>query len=706
MFLVYTPNVKAQVTDGINDSVGDVYEVGMGPGGPGEPWLVSGYEYIDIVYASVSSVDSTRINCVIEVKEDIPNSFESDTYWVLFEWAIDTDENPETGSYWPMLFNDLGVDLHAVVWWENGEWGAVIFSSLDAQIAIAIDTFSVSKNTVTLTFNLADVGNPESFYWVASASEHKLDPSMIFDKVPNTSHGTFPEMPELKLIKKYFPYYYFSIGEAYYPCSFYFDGDLDVNNNHENYDNWDEGYPPYYVYIHTAEDNTYFTVQYWLYYAYNPWGKPVLNHEHDWEKVYIVFDVDDLATPEEAEPLEVRYYYHWWVNAVSWSNVEKIDSHPIVYVAEGSHASYPSKSSIPWYDDWDEGIMLSPDDFNWILVKDSVDHEEVKQHGNTFCYLTFSTIHGEPQPEPKNKAWPKYYKGEGPWFADPAPWNRSEWFETRPGTGDVLVFGARGSIDLHVYDPVDRHVGINYETGEPQVEIPHVIFYPGGDGQYIVIRCPMEGYYKVEIIGNADGLYQFAAYRSVSDIIVYWKQNLNVSITSNERKSYVITPSMISIKKIFKPSQIDIKRRGAVQARTNITNIGLFAISKVEVVDEIPPNWFIKNNNSVSFSVYINDTEYGLQFKAAQILVEENHIVVKIDFSSGVEITDGKGNELLIYSIEPGWTLSIRYPIHPTEEVEPGSYTIGSYITVLSIPIRGALGGVNMTLSKLSIHRS
>jgi hypothetical protein len=86
-------------------------------------------------------------------------------------------------------------------------------------------------------------------------------------------------------------------------------------------------------------------LQYWYFYPYDEWeanvfaGQLVQRHEGDWEAVTIGLS--------DAEPLFVAYSAHCAGTWRAWRGVEiskKLPepTHPLVAVAEGSHANYPS----------------------------------------------------------------------------------------------------------------------------------------------------------------------------------------------------------------------------------------------------------------------------------------------------------------------------------------------------------------------------
>ena len=92
-------------------------------------------------------------------------------------------------------------------------------------------------------------------------------------------------------------------------------------------------------------------VQYWFFYPYNDWNN---THEGDWERIQLDFDTADPETALEQGPARAAYSGHHGSEYADWDDdkLQRVDeTHPVVYVAEGSHASkfqealYPVASS-------------------------------------------------------------------------------------------------------------------------------------------------------------------------------------------------------------------------------------------------------------------------------------------------------------------------------------------------------------------------
>ena len=86
------------------------------------------------------------------------------------------------------------------------------------------------------------------------------------------------------------------------------------------------------VYFHLAyqPNQGRVAIEYWLLYLYNDFYD---QHEADWEGVTVVL--------ENGAPLGAAYSQHQGRKWIAWSDLRKTATHPVVYVARGSHADYP-----------------------------------------------------------------------------------------------------------------------------------------------------------------------------------------------------------------------------------------------------------------------------------------------------------------------------------------------------------------------------
>ncbi len=110
---------------------------------------------------------------------------------------------------------------------------------------------------------------------------------------------------------------------------------------------WSAHHAPEVVYGRVARLDTRIVLQYWYFYYDNlySYAHPPSNfiwqsHEGDWEVVNVVLRAAD------DEPLFVGYSQHCGGQRRAWSKVQRWrGTHPIVYVAAGSHANYLSSGN-------------------------------------------------------------------------------------------------------------------------------------------------------------------------------------------------------------------------------------------------------------------------------------------------------------------------------------------------------------------------
>ena len=103
----------------------------------------------------------------------------------------------------------------------------------------------------------------------------------------------------------------------------------------------EEGKAPAVTYAHVAREKGRpgLAVQYWLFWYFNQFNDL---HEGDWEGMQVVFDASDPRRALEEGPSEVGLFQHGGGEKAAWSDgkVEKEGTHPVVYPAAGSHATF------------------------------------------------------------------------------------------------------------------------------------------------------------------------------------------------------------------------------------------------------------------------------------------------------------------------------------------------------------------------------
>ncbi len=102
-----------------------------------------------------------------------------------------------------------------------------------------------------------------------------------------------------------------------------------------------EGRAPPTTYAHIARQvgRPGFVVQYWFFWYFNQFNDL---HEGDWEGMQIAFEADDAQQALAEGPSEMILFQHAGGERADWedSKVEKEGTHPVVYPAAGSHATF------------------------------------------------------------------------------------------------------------------------------------------------------------------------------------------------------------------------------------------------------------------------------------------------------------------------------------------------------------------------------
>jgi hypothetical protein len=102
-----------------------------------------------------------------------------------------------------------------------------------------------------------------------------------------------------------------------------------------------EGKAPAVTYAHIAREagRPGLAVQYWFFWYFNQFNDL---HEGDWEGMQVVFEASDPRQALEEGPSEIGLFQHAGGEKADWSDgkVEKESTHPVVYPAAGSHATF------------------------------------------------------------------------------------------------------------------------------------------------------------------------------------------------------------------------------------------------------------------------------------------------------------------------------------------------------------------------------
>ena len=271
--------------------------------------------------------------------------------------------------------------------------------------------------------------------------------------------------------------------------------------------------PTLYARVKEGGSKGYTVVQYWIFYYFNDWRN---FHEGDWEVVQLCFPAytaRELLEREE-QPVFAAYSQHQAGQKMSWSAMNEKGlvegTHPIVYVAQGSHANYFTPgNSWSGLDFDDTGLsswrVISPEQLSVVLLPEieasDVELEWLGFKGYWGEYLGFSISvlglnfwqHGPLGPEwSKDEQKSQRWEYPGEWAAGLAEYPEPFWtsFLELPGDWSKLaIFSLFSPAELHVYDSLGRHVGVN-EEGELEKQIAGAIYITPEGTDYKTILIP------------------------------------------------------------------------------------------------------------------------------------------------------------------------------------------------------------------------
>jgi hypothetical protein len=103
----------------------------------------------------------------------------------------------------------------------------------------------------------------------------------------------------------------------------------------------EEGKAPAVTYAHIAREAGHpgFALQYWFFWYFNQFNDL---HEGDWEGMQITFEAETPTLALHEEPSEIILFQHSGGERANWEDgkVQKEGTHPVVYPAAGSHATF------------------------------------------------------------------------------------------------------------------------------------------------------------------------------------------------------------------------------------------------------------------------------------------------------------------------------------------------------------------------------
>jgi len=155
-----------------------------------------------------------------------------------------------------------------------------------------------------------------------------------------------------------------------------------------------------------------------------------------------------------------------------------------------------------------------------------------------------------------------------------------------PIVSRTIEFKVESPVDLHVYDPLGRHVGLNYDTGKIEIEIPGATYTgPNTEPQIIRIKNPIAGEYKVVLVGRENGYYTLTISGYLDGNVVYEK-SYTKSIVKGETQEAKTIVSAIA-------GAITISSTSPATTTTAIVPAPEFSAIVFPIVTTIGVTWYL-----------------------------------------------------------------------------------------------------------------
>jgi len=429
--------------------------------------------------------------------------------------------------------------------------------------------------------------------------------------------------------------------------------------------------PSVYARVKEGGGESYTVIQYWIFYYFNDWRNC---HEGDWELVQLCFPgctAQELLEKVE-QPFFAAYSQHQAGQRMSWSDMKDnalvLDTHPVVYVAQGSHANYFAPGRFWSGLDFDNtGLsswkVLKPEQLNLVLLP------EIGTASEEPGWLEFKGRWGENldscisvlglkfwQRGPFGPPWgeggqtntkwehPDEWASELPEYPDPF-W--TSFFKLAGDWFNRAFFCLFSPANIHVYDSQGHHVGLD-ENGELENQIPGAVYIAPQGTQYKTIVIPSADIsYGYKLVMKGTGL-------GIMDI------KIQVPDTKNNARHYLEYASVpVSATTV---ARVDIVPDGVIRLELDSDGDGVFELESTPgkfegkkvtppVIEANPARLSlepVRAESEIDTPHEIVATVYDSESKPMTD-IKVNFIVKGANSISGEATTDNNGQAILTY---------------------------------------------------------
>ena len=165
-----------------------------------------GDAYLDITAVDVQK-SGNQYFMLMQVNGPLPSKTPEKRTYIEWDFMIDADKNPNTGTRWPLISNDIGYDYLVRLGLYDSNLSHEVLNVKANGSSPTNLKYRVIQNVVELTVPDSAIGTTSSFNWTAAVRKYLsgAQPAQptISDKVPDKGHFSYPTAPASSVLSEF-----------------------------------------------------------------------------------------------------------------------------------------------------------------------------------------------------------------------------------------------------------------------------------------------------------------------------------------------------------------------------------------------------------------------------------------------------------------------------------------------------------------------
>jgi|GEM_PF-3498187 len=184
---VFRPGPAVPAVNGPGDPARDLFDQNGTP--------AAGEAYLDITAVDIQKSGNQYV-MLMQVNGPLPSKTPEKSTYIEWDFMIDADKNPNTGTRWPLISNDIGYDYLVRLGLYGNHLSHEVLNVKANGASPTNLKYRVIQNVVELTVPESAIGTTSSFNWTAAVRKYLsgAQPAQptISDKVPDKGHFSYP----------------------------------------------------------------------------------------------------------------------------------------------------------------------------------------------------------------------------------------------------------------------------------------------------------------------------------------------------------------------------------------------------------------------------------------------------------------------------------------------------------------------------------